>query len=309
MNTAEFIIAVRRSGQLSINDQAYTDAVILDEGTQALIERFAAPVSALRQGYWLHRSVQTTAASNTNGLYRLPPRAVVQGIELLEFSVDGTNFHPLNIKTQEQSMGYQDSQQSQPASYVLEGDCVRLIPAPVSGYTIRFRWYLRPPVLIPFVDVCKVSSVSANVIVVASNPSGVNVSTSTGLDIQDADGSHEVPVVGAAITSITGAGPYTITLTDTTIDTSRVSVGDYVRAPDQAVFPMLPRELHKPLADYVAAVILTSKGDAEKASNLAAKATNGIDRVVSMASPRNKTGSFTWKRNSYLRASVGRRRR
>lgn len=304
MNTTEFITAVRRSGQLSVNDPSYTDAIILDEGTSAQIERFAEPVSKLRQGYWLHRSVQTTATSNTNGLYRLPARAVVQGLELLEFSTDGgLTYHSLNIKTQQQSLDYREGTQDIPHSYVLEGDCVRLIPAPPSGYNIRMRWYLRPPALIAFVDVCKVVSAVSNVIVVNSNPSAVGVTTSTGLDVQDADGSHEVPVVSAAITSITGVGPYTITLTDTTIDTSLVTVNDYVRQPDQAVFPMLPRELHRPLADYVAAVVLASKGDKDKSAVLAAKASNGIDRVVSMAQPRVKNASFTWRSSSYLRGN------
>lgn len=308
MNTTELVARVRTSGQLSDSDPTYTSTVILEEASQALVERFAEPVSALRQGYWLHRLVQASDASNTNGLYKMPLRAVVQGLELLEISTDnGQNYHQINIKTQQQSMEYSEGTPGQPTGYVLEGDCVRLLPAPIAGVNIRMRYYLRPPQLIAFVDVCKVVSASAGVIVVSSNPATVGVTTTTGLDVQDYQGSHEIRVVGAGITSIIGAGPYTITLSDSTTNLSLVTAGDFVRPPDQAVFPMLPKELHRPLADYVAAMILVSKGDSQKAATLSQKAQSGIDRVVSMAQPRIKNAPFTWKSNSYLRNNVRRR--
>ncbi len=310
MNTSEFILGVRRSGQLSANDPAYTDTVILEEGSQALVDRFAEPVSKLRQGYWLHRSVQTTSASNTNGLYRMPARAVVQGLELLEISTDGgLTYHSLNIKTQQQSLEYQEGVPGLTHSYVLEGDCVRLIPAPPAGYSIRMRWYLRPPALIAFVDVCKIVSAEGFDIVVSSDPAAVGITTSTGFDIQDADGSHEVPIVSQSASSIAaiGGGQFAINTLEE-MDVTRISVGDYVRRPDQAVFPMLPKELHRPLCDYVAAMILVSKGDKEKAGILSQKAQSGIDRVVSMAQPRIRNANFTWHSNSYLRNGRGRGR-
>lgn len=308
MDAIELIAAIRRSGQLPTNDPSYTDAVILEEATQALIERFMEPVTALRQGYWLQRSTITADPANTSGLYRLPARAVVQGVELIEISTNGgANYHPISLLTQTQSVGLNDNTQGTPHSYVLEGDCVRLLPAPNMALLIRFRYYLRPPELITSVGpVCSVvSQPTANVIVVNTDPASEGISTSTGLDIQDADGSHEVVVVGAAITSITGAGPFTITLSDSSIFTGRVSVGDLVRAPDQAALPMLVRELHRPLADYVAGVIRASKGDKDKSALLTQKAQNGIDRVVSAAQPRVKNSPFVFRRNSYLRRNVG----
>jgi hypothetical protein len=227
----------------------------------------------------------------------------VQGVELIEISTNGgANYHQLGLLTQTQSVGLNDTTQGTPHSYVLEGDCVRLLPAPNSALTIRFRWYLRPPALIAFTDTCKVVSVASNVITVSSSPATEGITTSTGLDVQDADGSHEVVVVGAAITSIAGN---VITLTDTSIFTGRVGVGDFVRQPDQAVFPMLVRELHRPLADYVAGVIRASKGDRDKSALLTQKAENGINRVVSAAQPRVKNAPFSWRRNSYLRRNVG----
>ena len=90
------------------------------------------------------------------------------------------------------------------------------------------------------------------------------------------------------------------------MDVTRISVGDYVRRPDQAVFPMLPKELHRPLCDYVAAMILVSKGDKEKAGILSQKAQSGIDRVVSMAQPRIRNANFTWHSNYYIRNGRGR---
>lgn len=311
MNTAELLLAIRRSGQLSPNDPNYTSAFLLEEAQQALIERFAEPITTLRQGYWLQTTTTTTATANTTGLYRLPPRAVVGGLEKLEVSLDGVSYYQCNILTHSQATGYESLVQGQPYAYTLNGDCVRLFPTPLGGYTVKFTYYLRPPMMITYVDTCKVVSSFFNVIVVNSNPALVGITTSTGMDIQDADGSHELALVDAPITSITGpdgSGNYTITLTGGTtgVPTGRVGVGDYARAPGQCVFPMLPQELHRPLADYTAATVLISKGDMEKGGTLASKAKSGIERVVQMAQPRVKgNGNFTFKRNSYLRSLRG----
>lgn len=305
MNSTELVSAVRLAGQLSTQDPTYTSTVILDEASQALIERFAEPVSKLRQGYWLH--VQETATDVLANFVRIPPRALVQGLEKVEISEDnGANYKPLGILTQLQSGSLSPTEVGPPTHYTLEGDCIRLFPYPQStSYLIRFTYYLRPPALVAYAASCVVSSSFFYAITVNTNPSLLGITAGSTVDIQNADGSHELAVVGATVTSVTGVGPYVINL-DTEVETGRVRAGDIVRPADQAVYPMLPKELHRPLADYVAAVILTSKGDAEKASNLANKANNGIERVVNMANPRNKTGQFTWKSNSYLRNNVGR---
>lgn len=307
MNTAELLLAIRRTGQLQAADPNFPDAFLLEEAQQALIDRFAEPITTLRQGYWLQTSTTTTANANTTGLYRMPPRAVVAGLEKLEVSLDGTNWYQCNILTHFQATGYEQLPQGQPYAYTLNGDCVRLFPTPLGDYTIKFTYYLRPPTMITYASSCRITASFFNVLTVDTNPSGVGVTTSTGLDVQDADGSHELAVVGASIDSITGAGPYTITLAGGTtgVPTGRVSVGDYVRQPDTCVFPMLPRELHRALADYTAATVLLSKGDMEKGSALAAKAKTSVERVVSMAQPRIKTAPFTFRRNSYLRSLRG----
>ncbi len=303
MNSTEIIDAVRRVGQISTQDPVYTDATILAEASQALIDRFAEPVSTLRQGYGLHQSeVVTDVLAN---FVRIPPRAVVQGLEKVEVSDDaGESYSPLNILTQAQATVFSPTQTGAPSHYTLEGDTIRLFPFPRStAFTIRFTYYLRSPELIAFADVCKVVSSFFTAITVTTNPATIGITTSTGIDIQNADGSHELAVVGAPVTSITGAGPFVINL-DPDVPTGKVRAGDYVRLPGQAVYPMLPVELHRPLCDYVAAMIWASKGDKEKSGILSQKAENGINRVVSMAQPRNKTGQFSFRRNnSFLRRS------
>jgi hypothetical protein len=308
MNTEEFIDGVRRSGQLSVNDPAFTDEVILEEGSQALIERFAQPVTALRQGYWIHTTTSTTDG-NTSGLYRLPPRAVVQGLEKLEFSIDSVNFYQLNILTQQQATPFSNGTTGSPVSYTLEGDCVRLFPYPPSGYTLRFKYYLRPPTLIEYADESRVTPTGVTGQHIFVDQADVGIEVGGYLDVQSFDGSHELVVVDALVVAITPViviiPQYDIQVAST-VDLTRVTEGMYVRVADEAVFPTLPKELHRPLCDYVAAVILTSKGDATKAAQLAGKAENGIKRVVDMAQPRIKNAPFTWKSQSYLRNNVRR---
>ena len=309
MNTTELVAQIRSTGQLSANDDAFTAALLLGRATQALWDRFARALTSLRQGYWLHRATTSTTAGNA--LYRLPVRAIAQGVEKLEISLDGTNFKELEILTQTQATdaSYTIAAQGQPWAFTLESDCVRLFPTPGGAYTLRFHYYLRPPVLTTYAatGIVAVVDVITRSIAVTSDPAALGITTDTGADIQHASGTHELSLVGGTITSIAGPvlGFYTITFAVGT-DLSQVVFGDYIRVPDTAVFPMLPVELHRPLADYVAADALMSKGDKEKAGTIVGKCEAGIEGFVDMSRPRVKNRPFTFKtRNTYLRRKFG----
>lgn len=307
MDSLALINATRTAGQLQTFDPVYTNTEILRQLTLALINRFADPVSRLRQGYWVQKSITTAGTSNTTGLYRLPARSVVQGLEKLEVSNNGgAGWWGLSIITQPQATGNFGS--GNPGAYALEADCVRVYPTPTGNFDMRFTYYLRPPELITYVNTCRVVSTTSTQVVTSSDPTAVSIAASSGCDIQNSDGSHELAVVGEPFV-LTGPslGLYTLTF-PSSVDLSRVRVGDYVRAPDQAVFPMLPREFHQALCDYTAAVIWASKGDFEKSRQLNGKAEADIGRAISMAQPRIKSAPFNFTNpNSFLRRNLGRR--
>lgn len=303
MNTSELIDTVRRTGQLSPNDPVYTAAAILEEATQALRDRFAAPIQQTRQGFWLKESSLSTTSGTA--FYKIPAKTIVQGLEKVEISSNGTQYHELSILTQPQATPFVGLANGIPTHFTLESDHVRLWPTPDSStYTVRFVFYLQPPTLMTYEAECRVTSTTATTVVVDTNPASlaIPITTSTGFYVQNYDGTHEIACFDGVVSSITGAGPYTLTGTFT--NRERIQVGDYVRPAGYAVFPVLPQELMRPLADYVAGMILVSKGDKEKGGNLSQKAQAGVDRFVEMAVSRVKTRPFVWRRrNSFLRNS------
>lgn len=306
MNTTEFIAAVRQSGQLSSQDPVYTNAAILSEGTQALWDRFAAAVQQCRQGYWLHTA--TTTTSSTQLFYKIPANTLVQGLEKLELSVDGTNYYELSILTQPQATPFVGVPAGIPTHFTLESDQIRLWPGPADAYTLRFTFYLRPPELMVYENECKVVSLTSSTVVVDTDPAALSIpiTTSTGFYIQNYNGSFEVPCFDGVVSSISGSGPYTINVSGSYTGGSRIQVGDYVRPAGYGVFPMLPLELHRPLADYTAAMILLTKGDQQRGAVLSQKADSGINRFVDMAVSRVKAKPYTWRnRNSFLRRNFG----
>lgn len=307
MNTTELIAAVRRVGQLSDNDPTYDSAAILSEATQALWDRFAQPVIQSRQGYWLHTAITTTSAGRN--FYKIPAFTVVQGLEKLEISTNGTDYHELLILTQPQASEFVGISASEPTHFTLEADQIRLWPGPASEYALRFTFYLRPPTLMTYENECKVVTTTDSTVVVDTDPASLTIpiTTSTGFYIQNYNGGHEVPTYDGVVSSITGSGPYTINVSGTYDGADRIQAGDYVRPAGYGVFPMLPQELHRPLADYVAGMIWVSKGDKDKGILLAQKAEAGIQRFQDLASPRIKAKPFTFKtKNSFLRRSLGR---
>lgn len=308
MNTTDFLQRVRQLTQLPADDEDWTDAEILAEATQCLYERFAQAVSVLRSGYWLHRDV--TAMTGGKAAYRMPPRAIVQGLEKIEYSVDfGVTWKTLHILTDVETRDYSNSsERAQPQYFSLESDCVVLYPTPSSAWQLRFSYYLRPSTLIATVATGVVFGFNSDTeLVVSGNPTGYLDDAGGTMDIVHTTGCNEVAVVEQPYTSITSIGInlYKIILPAGT-DISRIVAGQVVRFPDQTDQIPLPMEMTAALVARTAAIILDAKGDAQKADRLAAKSDGIIRRITDAALPRIKSKPFTWKtRNTYLRRRVG----
>ena len=97
MNTAQFLTRVRELAQLPNVDEDWTDAEILAEATESLLERYTQAISDLRAGYWLKRV--TTPMVPGQALYRIPSRSVVQGLEKVDWSNDGKHWRQMSILT------------------------------------------------------------------------------------------------------------------------------------------------------------------------------------------------------------------
>lgn len=307
MDTTAFLKRVRQAVQLGDNDEDFPSSEILIEGTQALYERFAEPVSSLRQGYWLQKV--TTPTVQGQATYRLPPRAIVQGLEAIAISTDqGTTWANLSILTDLESTDYQNTTQNGiPMWFSLQSDRVHFYPSPSAGLLIRYTYYLRPSQLIAAVSSGVVASWNSTSITVSGDPNAYIVVGET-MDVVNTTGCNEVALVDVPVTNITslGLGFYRIDVDFTGFNTSNLTQGQVVRYSNQTDQIPLPIELHDALAAWTAAVILLSRGDTDKAGQFSTKADSAIKRIITSAQPRIKNRPPVFKtRNTYLRRRVG----
>lgn len=308
MNASELVTVVRRTAQLSPNDPNYTDSLILEELTHALIDKFADPIKGLRQGHWKHYVIRTTAAGDPFVL--IPHRAITQGLELVEISGDGgLSYSPLTILTDTQAQDQNNRGPGQPSMYWLEASGLHLVPTPDAAYRVRMRYLLRPPRLIPFISPSPiVLSVSPETyqITVNTDPS-ILVPINGFADLQRPNGSHELSWADCQVRAYAGVdpGPFTVTFDTGGTDLSKVSTGDLFTAAHTVKYPMLPQELHRALCDYTGSMILLSKGDTDKAQMLSQKSEAEIKRAVDMMQPRVGNAPFLFiNKNSYLRRNI-----
>lgn len=313
MNTAQFLARVRQAVQLADTTEDWSDTEILTEGTNALYERFAQPISALRHGYWLHRTAMNMVAGQQ--LYRIPHRALVQGLEKVEISDDGgTRWWQLSILTDGEATDYQNgNSRGTPNFFSYQGDCLALYPIPSSSsLKIRFSYYLRPSTLIAqptggvVSQVLHGGGVYTVYLTTDTLPSGLDATLggSGTIDFVHTTGCNEVAMQDVPYTDFNTIDKFF--LVADTYDLSNVIAGDVVRVPDTTDYVPLPIELHSAFVAWTAAVILANKGDFEKAGVMSAKAEKAIQRVVDMAVPRTKTRPYEFRtRNTFLRRRTG----
>lgn len=305
MNTTELETVCRESA--AIGDAAqypdYTQARMLRELNDKLRTAFEDLVTKSRSGYWLHEKVFSSTIGKNR--YRIPPRAVVGGLESVQISTTvGGPFYKLDEVpvSSLQNFEGQPGTQGQPIVYAVIGDQVELVPTPSTVFSAKFTYYIRPSQMVP-----QQSSTTGGVVrglITNVNPTARTVSVAVlpfdqslavpaaittavqSVDIVHPNGWHELSLVEATQT-IAGGGPFTITMggTDSMED---VEVGDYVRVADQTDWPCLPDDFHRPLADVTAVKILIELHLSEKAASLAENVNNDITRFRSLLYPRVK---------------------
>lgn len=306
MDTAEFLTRIKLHAMIPDASEDYPDAQILAEATQALYERYSQALGVLRNGYWLHRKVLTLTAGQN--FYRMPARAIVQGLEKLEIAVDSaaSSWRQLSILTDSQASDYDArAQQGAPGWFSLESDGVILYPTPSTALSLRMSFYLRPSVLVETLSLGVVVSATPTLVTVTGDISAV-LSAGQTMDIVNNTGCNEVIVMDQPVGTITSIGGGQWTVATTGLDVSRVTVGALVRKADTTDQIPLPIELHSSLVDWTGAAILMSTGDMEKAQQLLSKAEAATKRIVDQAVPRVKARPYVVKtRNTLLRRKLG----
>lgn len=295
MNTTELEQAIRNSA--FIGDAAafteFTTNRILLEANDKLQTVFNDIVVKARAGYWAHEFIYTVAANDSR--YRIPPRAVVQGLEKIECASALTGpWIPLEQVPIAVASYYKASTQGTPYVFSVFGDIVDLMPTPAVGTFIKMTYYIRPSRMCPTQTAGLITAVNTVARTVTVNSVPVNyandgtssaiTSGSTAIDIVHADGWHELSMVN--VTQTLASTTFTLGGTD---DMGDILVGDYVRAAGQTDWPCLPDDFHRCLADAVAVKILLEQGLDDKANNLANNNGNDMTRFRSLLLPRVKS--------------------
>lgn len=339
MNTDQFVKRVRETTQLPTNSEDWTAREILREASQCILERFTQPVLATRSGYWL----QTYTFSTTAGVpyYRIPPRAVVQGLELFAMQPPGaalntTSWYQLSVLTNSSAMDFQGTQGgSNPRWFSFEGDSIVLYPTPAVSQTLQMKFYLRPPYLIPvpgdtfgpIVTGAEDPNLDYPVPTTGVLNSAVYNPTNTvftvqydanyplfavgdKIDLVNLDGTSEAVALDMTITAV-GVPAATVAVTVSTAFT--VAEQTKQRAQTQALVTAgtawtipLPIEMHSAAVAYTSAVVLMDKGDIEKATQVISRSEASVKKIVDMMQPRVKDRPYEFKtRNTFLRRRAG----
>jgi hypothetical protein len=305
VNTSEFIARVRDAAKVPDADEDFTDARILASGSESLRERYATVMTNRREGYWLHR--ETLTAVTTTNEYRIPPRAIAQGLEKVEVSYTGLTWAKLNPIFDSDAALYDSTTPGEPNWFSLEADYVRIYPMPDTSCQIRFSYALRPSRLRTLSALgTVVSAPTTSSIRVSSDPTAL-IGASGTIDVVNTTGSNEVAIVGLPFSAIAsaGGGNYDLTITGGA-SLTRIAAGQVVRPTDQTDYVPLPVELHDSLVRRVAGMYLIEAGDSEQGSALLAAAEASIKRFQETA-PRVKGQPFKVKsgRSTYLRRRLG----
>lgn len=289
----------------------YTNQVLFDEMNDRLRSVFSDAIISARSGYWLTSVV--FPGNVTYGSFRVPSRSVVGGLESVEYLLNGQYYHLRELSPREVAKWETSSSGGGlPVGYWMDAEKVNLVCAPLSGVTIRLRYYLRPSLLVTSQSSTSSASGSAAAIrgridYVDSAAKKVTVNTlpfdyslsvpaaiTTGatIDVVRPAGWHMPTIVSAAAT-IVGTD---VTLSGTSLGTlnadefnQAVRVGDYVRVADQTDWPALPADFHRMLADATAANILREMDLDSKAEVISTTASADFARFGKVIQPRVKS--------------------
>lgn len=284
MNTTDLIKRVRQAAYLEDTAADYTDLVILGQMYDQMLQLYERAVVKSRQGYWFQSQKVPVVAGQS--AYPIPPRAIMNTVERIQIAYDSTlDFVDLLRVDETFAINYElgQGQLDRPARYIMRGRNIELLPAPDNGtYTLRFEFYCRPS---------RLTAPQGNVVagqVTAINNVTKTITVAFGATSTDTSGSSSPMTTGTWMIDVVAGGTSTAsayavdaidngwhdfvltnqlatvssnvwTFADSTIDLSKVQIGDFVRAANQIEWPQLSSDFHRTIADATANKILIER--------------------------------------------------
>lgn len=310
MRSDELITWVRQDAYIG-DATAYpdqSDVVLLAELTHKLHTVFEDIVVKARAGYWLKEYVTATVVGKNR--YRIPPRAVVGGLEKVEVAAAvGGTYYRLGEISPEDAEGWEGpitgGNPGTPEVFVSMGDQLEMFPVPNKVLPIRMTYYIRPSQLVtsqsstlggngvvrgqvtvlpdPTTRLMRVNTLPFDQLI--SPPAAISNASAVTLDIIHPNGWHELAIVDEPWVD-SGGGFITLSGTQ---DISDIQIGDFVRVADQTDWPCLPDDFHRCLADVAAIKVAVELELRDKNDELAQNVENDLVRFRSLLLPRVKS--------------------
>lgn len=290
--------------------QEYTDDDIFNELNDRLRSVFSEQVVSARNGYWMRRDFVSTSTLTGFGAARFPSRAVVGGLESVDFLINGQYIHLKEMSAREANAWVGGSTLPTggiPAGYWCNAELINIVPTPTASITLRLTYYLRPSLMvlsqssnaggtgenrgiITAVDTAnRIVTVNVAPYDMSSFSTPV-ITTGAVVDVIRPNGWHVATAIDQTC-SVAGTSPASITLSGLSSAqfVDAVQQGDYIRVRDQTDWPALPADYHRMLADTAAVNILRELDLEDKSAALSQAASADFIRFSKLINPRVKS--------------------
>lgn len=310
----DLLVEVRRRSRLpSATD--LSDVEILQYADQEMQTTIADVIRNASASFWL--TTREVALTANVASYAIPRRAIGAGVERVELE-DSNGIRSQVVAVSEEdtwrwASGGRDPHWPGQHGFTLEGESLRLWPAPTSsGSTLRVRYQRQPSGLVLVADCCALNGATDTVTVTAvpgAEPTWL-LEISDGdryVDIARGDGVHDLIIADAIGDNYSAP---TLTLAASTpldsaddIATATPSGGrvDYVCQAGTTCYPQIPSTLWPLLVSKTTVAVLEALGDRDGMAAAQATATQREAAARSIVTPRSREVPRFINRTSYLR--------
>ncbi len=265
------------------NQVRFSDADLLkfaDEETEALLLPI---LTSIRQEF-LVKPKTVPCVANTQK-YKIPYRAVGRTLRDLKLArtSDTTFIKTLAYVSPEDASVYTTTMSGEPFGFTVEGDCVKLLPTPLSSdLSIVFYYVLKPSYLVPVTSAGTITAFNLSAGTVGISTAVTGFSTGATMDIVDGKSGCSVKAEDIVNTNVSST---TLTFTVGDLPTD-IAVGDYVTLTNQTPVMQMPDEFHQCLVQAVICRVLEALGDTDLLAISADRLAKKIDVAQQLLSPR-----------------------
>lgn len=255
-------------------------------GDEELVTRLYPQIMQVRQEYAVYRLDIPLVMGRPD--YRIPSRAIAGKLRSLHLVAPSGHVLPLIRKEPGEAEVLDDTTQGVPGFFFLESHSIHLRPVPNDAtYKVRMSFYIRPNQLVELQRAGTVEEVDTdtNRVTIQGPASGWDINKRYDI-LRGTPGFEHFAIDERPVAfDIIGDGMYSVEF-DSSVNLSRLDVGDYVCLAGEAPVPQIPADLHPILAQRVAVKLLEGTGDDGGLERARAQLAEMESLIADMLAPR-----------------------